>query len=79
MTPNGLVTSEEASLLKKISAAELGNLGLNQIVYIRPRKLEKSVVWHIHAADGTEMARLTDHKTALAACIQHELEPLSVH
>jgi hypothetical protein len=79
MNSGGVVTKDEAAYLKKITAAELGNLGLNVYVYIRPRQHERSIVWEIRAADGTQMAQVSSREMAFAASAQHELEPLSVH
>jgi hypothetical protein len=65
--------------LKSISPADLGALGMHQVVYLRRQADNGQVFWSIHAADGSEMARLADRDTALAACRQHDLEPLSLH
>lgn len=79
MNSSGVVTKDEATYLKKITAAELGNLGVNVFVYIRPRKAERRTVWEIRAADGTQMAQVDSKEMAFATSTQHELEPLSVH
>jgi hypothetical protein len=65
--------------LKSISPADLAMLGLHQIVYLRRQALNDQVFWSVHAADGSEMARLPDRDTAVAACRQHDLEPVSLH
>jgi len=73
------MNTQEIHKLKSISPGDLATLGLNEVVYLRQQALEDQVFWSIFAADGTEMARLSDRPTALAACLQHQLEPLSVH
>ena len=65
--------------LKTISPGDLATLGLHQVVYVRKQTLKDQAVWSIHAADGSEMARLADRDTAIAACRQHDLEPVSLH
>ncbi len=52
---------------------------MNQVVYLRHHSVNDQVFWSINAADGTEMARLPDRNAAIAACVQHDLEPASVH
>ena len=73
------MNTQEIEKLKSISTGDLATLGMNQMVYLRRQTQNDQVFWSIHAADGTEMARLADRQTALAACLQHELEPVSVH
>lgn len=73
------MNTQEIEKLKSISTGDLATLGMNQVVYLRQQVANGQVFWSIHAADGTEMARLADRPTALAACLQHELEPVSVH
>ncbi len=73
------MNTQEIEKLKTITTGDLATLGMNQMVYLRRQSLNDQVFWSIHAADGTEMARLADRQTALAACLQHELEPVSVH
>ncbi|MCC6470307.1 MAG: DUF1150 family protein [Alphaproteobacteria bacterium] len=65
--------------LKSISPGDLATLGMHQMVYVRRQILNDQPVWSIHAADGSEMARLADRDTAIAACRQHDLEPVSLH
>lgn len=73
------MNTQEIEKLKTITTGDLATLGMNQMVYLRRQSQNDQVFWSIHAADGTEMARLADRQTALAACLQHELEPVSVH
>lgn len=70
---------QEIEKLKTISPTDLAVLGMNQVVYLQRHALNDQVYWSIHAADGTEMARLPDRAAAIAACVQHDLEPASVH
>lgn len=74
-----VMNTQEIEKLKSITAGDLATLGLNEVVYLRRQTEKDQAFWSIYAADGTEMARLGDRPTALAACLQHQLEPLSVH
>ena len=65
--------------VKTFSPQDFAALGMHQLAYVRASVLNGQVFWSVHAADGTEMARIPDRDTAFAACRQNELEPLSVH
>lgn len=65
--------------LKAISAQDFAALGMHHVVYLRPNTQNGQNFWSVHAADGTEMARMVDREVALAACRQNDLEPVSVH
>ena len=73
------MTEQEITKLKTLSPTDLAALGLHHVVYIRKQVQDDQPVWFVFAADGTEMARLSDRDVAFAACRQHELEPVSVH
>jgi hypothetical protein len=62
-----------------ITAEQLGRLGVAQIAYVRPVMFQGTQVFAIHAADGTRMAVTTDRDTAMAAIVQHEMQPSLVH
>jgi len=73
------MNEQELARLKAISPGDLAALGLHHVVYVRKQVEGDQTQWAIFAADGTEMAKLPDYAVALAACRQHDLEPLSVH
>jgi len=58
---------------------QLGVLGMSQIAYVKPVVINGMAGFAIHAADGTPMAVADDRATAMAAIVQHEMLPLSVH
>jgi len=74
-----VMTEQELAKLKTITPADLAALGLHHVVYIRKQVQDDQPIWSVYAADGTEMARVNDRDVAFAACLQHELEPVSVH
>ena len=62
-----------------ITEAQLGALGVSHIAYVKPVLFNGTTGFAIHAADGTPMALAADRDTAMAAIMQHEMLPLSVH
>jgi hypothetical protein len=65
--------------IRHLSAEQLGALGVSHIAYVKPVVVNGEQGFAIHAADGTPMAVAGDRNVAVAAIIQHEMQPLSVH
>lgn len=65
--------------VRKLSAAELSQLGVSQIAYVKPVVLNGARVFAIHAADGTQMAVAQDEFSAMAAIVEHEMFAALVH
>ncbi len=65
--------------IRHLSEAQLAQLGLQQVAYIRPIVMNGEPQFAIHAADGTPMAVAGDREVAVAAVLQHEMVPASVH
>jgi len=73
-------TSERLAFdIRHLSAEQLGALGVSHIAYVKPIVLNGEQGYAIHAADGTPMAVAGDRDVAVAAILQHEMQPLSVH
>jgi len=79
---------DEASGMDAVSVAidvrhmteqQLAVLGVSHIAYIKPVLVNGAQGFAIHAADGTPMAVAGDREVAVAAILQHEMHPLSVH
>ena len=62
-----------------MTVEQLGALGMSHIAYVKPVIVNGMPGFAIHAADGTPMALAEDRATAMAAIMQHEMLPLSVH
>ncbi len=73
-TPAAVITD-----IRHISAAQLGQLGMQQIAYVKPVVLNGEQGFAIHAADGTPMAVAGNREVAIAAVMQHEMVPVQVH
>ena len=65
--------------IRHLSAEQLGALGVSHIAYVKPVVVNGQAGFAIHAADGTPMAVAGDRAVAVAAILQHEMQPLSVH
>ena len=65
--------------VRHLTAEQLSVLGVSHIAYVKPVTVNGTAGFAIHAADGTPMALAGDLATALAAIVQHEMFPLSVH
>ncbi len=71
------MTSSER--LRLISSKEFAVFGLQDLAYVRRITVDDGIAFAIHAADGTQIAVLSDRDAAFATVRQHDLEPLSVH
>ena len=65
--------------LHYISRAQLANLGMDEIAFVKPVATDGGTTFSIHAADGTPMAIATDALLAAASIIQHDMVPSLVH
>ena len=65
--------------VRHLSEEQLASLGVSHIAYLKPVMIDGERGFAIHAADGTPMAVAGDWKVAVAAVVQHEMLPLSVH
>ncbi len=65
--------------IRHMTTDQLGALGVSHIAYVKAVVVNGSIGFAIHAADGTPMALAGDRQTAMAAIMQHEMMPLSVH
>jgi len=65
--------------IRHMTTDQLGALGVSHIAYVKQVVVNGTAGFAIHAADGTPMALAEDRATAMAAIVQHEMVPLSVH
>jgi hypothetical protein len=65
--------------VRHLSEEQLAALGMSHIAYVKPVVINGIAGFAIHAADGTPMAVAGDREVAVAAIVQHEMHPLSVH
>jgi len=84
MNTNRIDESNEQAMgaivdIRHISTAQLAQLGLQQIAYVKQVVVNGAQGFAIHAADGTPMAVAGDRDVAVAAILQHEMVPAQVH
>lgn len=65
--------------IRNISTEQLAKLGLPHLAYLKPVMMNGEAAYAIHAADGTQMALAADRALAIAAVIENEMFPTSVH
>jgi hypothetical protein len=65
--------------LKAMSPQDFVTLGVNVVAFVKPVRVDSHHGYAICAADGRQMAVVGDHDQAVAAIIQNDLEPVSVH
>jgi hypothetical protein len=79
-TAESLPIQEAAAFdVRHLSEQQLAVLGLPHIAYLRPVMIDGVQGFAIHAADGTPMAVAGNRDVAVAAVVQHEMLPVSVH
>lgn len=67
-----------ACALRHLTAQDFLAFGVQQIAYIRPAMVNGSMVFAIHAADGTPLAFHESADTARALTRQNDLEPVAL-
>ncbi|MGH7116905.1 MAG: DUF1150 family protein [Stellaceae bacterium] len=70
---------EKIERIRQMSARELALFGMQDMAYIKRVVVDQTPGYAVHAADGTQIAVLSDRDVAFATVRQHDLEPLSVH
>jgi hypothetical protein len=80
-TPDGApeAAATDAASLKRISVADWARFGAEDIAYIRPVEVDGVKAIAIHAGDGTPIGAAPSAELAIAAILQHEMEPALVH
>jgi hypothetical protein len=64
---------------RMISKAELADLGVERLAYVKRVNFADRDVYAVHGADGTHLCVFEDRDTAESAIRRHELEPASIH
>lgn len=71
--------SKSARNIRHISAAQLANLGMDEVAFVKPVMTADGPAFAIHAADGELMAIVSDVPLAAAVIVQEEMRPALVH
>ncbi len=67
------------TIYRPLTQAEWQVWMLNRVAYIKPVVENGERAFSVHAADGTQLAIISDRDTAFQAVKSHDLEPVSVH
>lgn len=65
--------------LRALSQQDFAAFGVNDLAYLKPVAEDGQAAVAIHAADGTQLAVVSDRAVAMATVRQHDMEPLSLH
>ncbi len=65
--------------VRNLTQAQLMQLGMAQLAYVKPVWMDGETAFAIFAADGSPMAVAADCDMAMAAIMQHEMVPALVH
>ena len=64
---------------REMSEQDLAKLGANEIAYVRPIIVENETRFMLIAGDGRQLGVAPDYPTAIAAALEHDFQPVSVH
>ena len=78
-TSRFLSSSEPDLDIRHLTPAELQQLGMTELGYVKPVELDDGLAFAIHAADGSPMAVAPNRDLAVAAILQHEMTAALVH
>lgn len=70
---------KSGTALKDITPRDWAQFGTGDIAYIRPVMVNGAQAIAIHAADGTPIGAAPDAGLAIAAILEHEMEPALLH
>jgi hypothetical protein len=65
--------------IRHLTPEQLMTLGMADLAYVKQVTLNGQTAYAIHAADGSPMAMAADQNLAVAAIVQHEMQPALVH
>ena len=72
-------SAERGIDIRHLTQAELQQLGVSELAYVKQVEMDGDIAFAIHAADGSPMAVAADQDLAVAAILQHEMAPALVH
>jgi len=67
------------TMKQTLANGELGNLGIEDMAYVKSVFVDGQRLHAIHAADGTPLTVVSDRAVAFATVSQHDMQPMSVH
>jgi hypothetical protein len=79
MVETATESAEEQFDIRNLTPAQLMQLGMADLAYVKPVWMNGTTAFAIYAADGSPMAMAADCDMAIAAIVQHEMSPALVH
>jgi hypothetical protein len=73
------MNTKSTTVLKDITPRDWAQFGAGEVAYVRPVVVNGTHAIAIHAADGTPIGAAPDMSLAIAAIVEHEMEPLLLH
>ena len=71
--------TEQTFDIRHLTEAQLMQLGVSQLAYVKQVVMDGEVAYAIHGANGEPMAIAPEQDVALAAIREHEMFPALVH
>jgi len=65
--------------LREMSAPEFQRLSADELAYVRATIIDDETRYVVSAADGRALGVAPDYQTAIAAALEHDFVPVSVH
>ncbi len=69
----------QGNIWQQLPPDQFADLWLEDLAYVKPKRVGEQKLYAIHTADGSEVAVVEGRKLAFATVTQNDLEPLSVH
>jgi len=77
---DGVTTPDGGTFdIRHLTQAQLMQLGMAHVAYVKPVWMDGTTAFAIFAADGSPMAVAADCELAVAAIVQHEMVAALVH
>ena len=73
------IETENTFDIRHLTEAQLMQLGVSQLAYVKQVVMNGTVAYAIHGADGSPMAIAPERDVAVAAIREHEMFPALVH
>ncbi len=70
---------KQDEIWQQLPPEQFAELWLEDLAYVKPKRVGERKLYAIHTADGGEVAVVDGRELAFATITQNNLEPLSVH
>lgn len=70
---------DASSYLRSLSPHDFMALGVRQIAYVKPIRVDNNIAFVVHAADGTPLSVHEDASGAITTVRNNEMHPVTLH